>query len=204
MYNSDQSGCLSQLHFKTKFKFKIGECSLIMSPRNTGKTSYIVHKLYKDVCDEIDHLYVFSEDLNEYSNITDRVYDFRYLSQLVRSLKNSEKNTMIIIDTYLKETDVCNNDGIREILMNGRHLNITFVITSQHVSLLPSSFRMNFENILLGMGYYNDHLRKLNAFYFSMYDDFNMFKSIYGCLEKHNFLVSNCDKEVFMNEAKLL
>ena len=213
MNNTDmQSGCSTSLSFKSK-DFKLGESSLVLGPKITGKTSFVINQIYGDVCESLDELYVFSQYLHKYSSITDKVYDIKEFNFLITSLKqrcSENKNNpqvMIIIDNgYISTSDFSRSTGVIEVLMNGRHLNlnITFVLVTQDISLLPSKLRNNIDNIIVGNRYNRSSLKRIYEYYFGMYDNYNIFKKVYDYLGNYEFLINTYEQEGFINISRLL
>lgn len=152
---------------------------------------FVINAIYRDICDNIDKLFVFSNDKNNYSKITDKVHDITQLNSLVYNILNTNNvnnlHTMIIIDTLItKETLRL----LTPLLINNRIMNITIVLVSQMLTDVNPAMISTFNNIIFNN---NDdhkaHINKLWQDHFIMHNEFSLFNKNLKNLDKFEFMI---------------
>jgi hypothetical protein len=171
-------------------------------------------KLNKFYADFIPDLFIY----DEYNNtILNRLYQ--------RQAKISEDNekkvkegksmkdprAMIIMDdcmsskaTWVKE------QPISELFFNGRHHNLSFILTMQFPLGIPPEMRSNFDYIFLLADDFISNRKRLYDHYAGMFPDFNTFQQVfleltenYGCMVINNMVHSkDITEKVFWYKAK--
>lgn len=119
---------------------------------------------------------------------------------------------LLIMDDCLADAKIWKNDvGIKWIFMNGRHTNITLLLTMQYQVGIPPDLRVNVDYIFLCKETKRTEMDKLWKYYAGMFDNLDMFKQIHNKMTaNHGVMVidntSNSDKledQVFYYRAQL-
>ena len=171
-------------------------------------------KLNRFYTDFIPDLYIY----DEYDNsILNRV--FKRQSQISEDnearVKDGKKikdsRAMLIMDdcmgskgTWVKE------QPISELFFNGRHYNLSFILTMQFSLGIPPEMRSNFDYIFLLAEDFISNRKRLYDHYAGMFPDFNTFQQVfldltenYGCMVINNRVHSkDITEKVFWYKAK--
>jgi len=171
-------------------------------------------KLNKFYADFIPDVYIY----DEYNNsILNRVYKRQSLINEDNDKKKKEgkklkdSRTMLIMDdcmsskgTWVKE------QPISELFFNGRHHNLSFILTMQFPLGIPPEMRSNFDYIFLLADDFISNRRRLYDHYAGMFPDFSTFQQVfldltenYGCMVINNRVHSkDITEKVFWYKAK--
>jgi hypothetical protein len=150
-----------------------------------------------DAVKNIDNVVVLTNHAkNIYTNITESVYSNidvlskvckSQMSYMNRSMKKYEKfdHTLIIIDMD-SMTKLNNCEAFKNIVLNGRHYNISLIIVSSY----PSHFVQNIDTVMIGKTH-SDNLRNIYDEYLSFLPSYKYFKNIYDkiCINDTTHLV---------------
>ena len=89
-----------------------------------------------------------------------------------------------------------NDPNIRWIFMNGRHADITFVLTMQYQVGIPPDFRVNIDWAFLCRETKKIEKEKLLKYYAGIFPDFKMFNQIFNkCTKEKRCMVISCLSE---------
>jgi hypothetical protein len=171
-------------------------------------------KLNKFYADFIPDVYIY----DEYNNsILNRVYKRQSLINEDNDKKKKEgkklkdSRAMLIMDdcmsskgTWVKE------QPISELFFNGRHHNLSFILTMQFPLGIPPEMRSNFDYIFLLADDFISNRRRLYDHYAGMFPDFSTFQQVfldltenYGCMVINNRVHSkDITEKVFWYKAK--
>ncbi len=123
------------------------------------------------------------------------------IKNLIKLQKNNlekkiQKQAFIILDDCCSENEFTNN-VIKKLFVMGRHYNISTILTTQYVHLVPPVLRSNsFYNLFFNIG---EGYRELQSVYqayggrFTSYSDFKEF--YYNNIRCHKFIMWNCQKD---------
>lgn len=100
--------------------------------------------------------------------------------------KYIDTRLLLLMDDCLSNSKEWSKDeALKEILFNGRHLDITYILTMQTPMAIPPELRTNFDYVLL---LYTDNYgeqRKFYEHYTGMFPTFNAFKEVYDKLTEN-------------------
>jgi hypothetical protein len=104
-------------------------------------------------------------------------------------LKNGKKidtRILLLMDDCLSNSkDWSKDEALKEILFNGRHLDITYILTMQAPLGIIPELRTNFDYVFL---LYTDNFNEQKKFfdhYTGMFPNFNAFKEVYDTLTEN-------------------
>lgn len=131
--NDTMSGCSVSL-----CNFKPNTVSVILGQRSCGKTTFAINKIYRDLSNDIDNLYIFTElDNNKYKDISNKCYklnDFESIYSIIKAERKNNSTLFIFDDKKLYNKQ---NKFFEELLVNGKHYNITSIFITNSVVLSP-------------------------------------------------------------------
>lgn len=105
--------------------------------------------------------------------------------------KNINPQSILIMDDCLADKKSWANDNcIREILMNGRHYQLTYVLTMQTPLGIGPDLRLNFDYVFLLKEDSTTNKRKLYDNYASMFPSLDIFQKVFSkCTEDFRSMV---------------
>jgi len=200
--------------FKFNFNFNPFTTSIVIGCCSCGKTSFVINKIYRDICDKIDNLYVFTNkhdsNMTLYNQITDNVFefkDFEYIYSFIKS-DNEKNNTtsLIILDDI--SMNISKNMAIQDLIYNGRHSKITTIIINQIMPYLNKELTPQIDYFVITKQINNNILKSLYEKYFGIfpclqsYINFNKILDIYDFFIFNTRLNSN-NKGISIHKTKL-
>jgi AAA+ ATPase superfamily predicted ATPase len=177
---------------------------LFLGMRRSGKTTNIVDLLYhmkkktkiglvmsktdkfnKDYARRIPKQLIFDTFL------PDKVHNLMVRQEKVVRENLKPKEAFLILDDIMSEKhNWSKNKDIVEVITNGRHYRILFIIASQIALGLPPSFRTNIEYAFLSRFTSNKEIEKLYDNYASVFSSKKIFKQVFEqCTENNGTLV---------------
>ena len=104
---------------------------------------------------------------------------------------------LLIMDDCLADNKNWGNDpSIKWIFMNGRHADITYILTMQYQVGITPDLRVNIDWVFLLRENKKLEQEKLLKYYAGIFPDFNMFKQIFnGCTKNKRCMVIDCLSE---------
>jgi hypothetical protein len=212
---------------------QIGSNKIIVfiGKRGTGKSCLVVDYLYNNrdipICTVISPTDEFN--LTYKPHIPDVLIHDAYSPELVEKFlkrqmnitknwkqheqyKNVDPRGALIMDDCLADGSKWIHDpSIKWIFMNGRHANITFLITMQYVMGIPPDLRSNVDYIFICKEPKLSSRQKLYKEYAGIFPTFEMFSQVlmnvtnnYGCLVIDNNSISEkLEDQVFWYKAQM-
>ena len=99
--------------------------------------------------------------------------------------KNINARVFIIMDDCLSSKGAWMRDPlVYELLFNGRHYHITYILTMQYVLGISPELRGNFDYIFLLADDVVDNVKKLHKYYAGMFPNFKSFQDTFNELTK--------------------
>jgi hypothetical protein len=116
----------------------------------------------------------------------------------------SEKNSMLVIDDCIDTTEFWDNKTIEEILMNGRHYKIPYIISMETPTNIPHEFIINFDHIFLMDDESEYNRKRLFNNYGSFFPSRFAFEKIFMECTKDNRAMIICNKNEFEGLNKMV
>ena len=126
--------------------------------------------------------------------------------------KDVDTRAFLCLDDCLADAkDWVTDKNIRWIFMNGRHANLTFLLTMQYAMGIPPSLRTNVDYIFICKEPKISNQKRLYDHYAGIFRDFKMFRGVltqttknYGCLVIDNTSISEkLEDQVFWYRANV-
>jgi hypothetical protein len=171
-------------------------------------------KLNKFYADFIPDIYIF----DEYDNvILNKIYKRQSLMNEDNDKKKKEgkkikdpKVMLIMDDCMSSKGSWVKEQPISELFFNGRHHNLSFILTMQFPLGIPPEMRSNFDFIFLLADDFISNRKRLYDHYAGMFPDFNTFQQVFldltenfGCMVINNRIHSkDITEKVFWYKAK--
>lgn len=211
----------------------IGDNKIIIfiGKRNTGKSVLVIDYLYyhRDIpigtvispTDEfnltykphVPSIFIHEEFTPELlANFLQRQKDIVKKTKTDPQYKNFDPRAFLILDDCLFDAKSWVNDkSIKWIFMNGRHAQITMILTAQYVMGIPPNLRTNVDFIFICKEPKYSNKKKLYEHYAGMFPTFEMFNQVltsctrdYGCLVIDNSSTSDkLEDQVFWYRADI-
>jgi hypothetical protein len=171
-------------------------------------------KLNKFYADFIPDIYIFDEYDNK---ILNKIYQRQSLMNDDNNEKKKEgkkikdPRAMLIMDDCMSSKGSwVKEQPITELFFNGRHHNLSFILTMQFPLGIPPEMRSNFDYIFLLADDFISNRKRLYDHYAGMFPDFNTFQQVfldltenYGCMVINNRVHSkDITEKVFWYKAK--
>jgi hypothetical protein len=114
--------------------------------------------------------------------------------------KNVDCRGLLIMDDCLADSKGAkgwkNDPSLRWIFMNGRHAEVTFILTMQYQVGIPPELRVNIDWAFLCRETKKIEKEKLLKYYAGIFNDFNMFNQIFNkCTRDKKCMVIDCLSE---------
>jgi hypothetical protein len=171
-------------------------------------------KLNKFYADFIPDIYIY----DEYDNsILNRVYKRQSMisddnNRKIKEGKSiKDPRAMLIMDDCMSSKGGwVKEQPISELFFNGRHYNLSFILTMQFPLGIPPEMRSNFDYIFLLADDFISNRKRLYDHYAGMFPDFNTFQQVFldltenfGCMVINNRVHSkDITEKVFWYKAK--
>lgn len=185
----------------------LGSVISMIAPRGSGKSVAV-----KSICHSLRHVPRFivvslTEKNNKFfgdfiapSGIYYK-WDSKILTNLFESQtkliqkygKNSLKtHAVLILDDCLADKKIWKEDSISELILNGRHSNITFIFTLQYSIGIAPSLRSNIDFVFIYALESVKEKRQIHEYYAGMFDKFTDFKHVFDMItEDYQAMVIN-------------
>lgn len=104
---------------------------------------------------------------------------------------------LLIMDDCLADNSNWKKDpSLRWIFMNGRHAEITFILTMQYQVGIPPELRVNIDWVFICRETKKVEKEKLHKYYAGIFPSYDMFNQIFNkCTKNKNCMVINCLSE---------
>ena len=107
-------------------------------------------------------------------------------ARVARGLRPKDTRLFLLMDDCLSNSKEWSKDEcLKEILFNGRHLDITYILTMQQPMAIAPDLRSNFDFIFLLSAESITDEKKLYLHYSSMFETFYEFKRVYNQLTEN-------------------
>jgi|LakMenE01Jun11ns_1017448.scaffolds.fasta_scaffold9826481_2 hypothetical protein len=169
----------------------LGNTSLIIGPRNSGKTT-LINDMIIGIQNEVKEIHYISpsahlENLPYKSYKSIEEFDFKnYLEHISykRNEYGEKYNTILILDNCMTNKSIFENKSICELIFNGKCYNITLIISITFPSGIAPEIRVNFNNIFLFSENNKTNIKRLWDHYGGIFSSFITFKEIFSNLTK--------------------
>ena len=173
---------------------------LILGRRSSGKTTASINiaKLIYET-KMVNDCIIFSSDTKYVTELgINKVFDtidYDKLSQIVKERNNNDNNShlLLIFDNIFDELSL-KTDIIQMILLNGRHMNISLIVTMSYPYGLNPSMCASFDYVFMAYDSDDKYIHNLNDKFggFKMNTDFEkIFKEITSQYDKTTLMVLN-------------
>ena len=198
---------------------------LIIGKRDTGKTTLVKDIVY-NIRDSIDLdnsvIITYSKsDMDEYNcsypeikNKYNNGYKKEIISDLIKRQKESKdrKHVLLILDQCLIDESWENDEEMRYLFFNGRHIKTSIILTMQYPLGIKPSMRSNIDVVFILRDTNMKNRKLIYEYYAGMIPSFDLFCSImnrctenYECLVIHNNSKSNrFEDQVYWYKANLI
>lgn len=206
----------TDLHLKqfSLRKIKAGHVICIIGRRGTGKTTLVEDLLHAKRKIPTATLFGGRYDLGKHfpsTFVLDRYEPEVVRSIIARSKKTLEPTLVVFDDCMYAKGSFHRDDNFREILMNGRHYNITLIITMQYCMDLHPSLRSQFDFVFAFKDNIRQNLESLWRAFFGIVDTLQNFRTIMqNCTENRHCMVidntslsNNIEDVLFFYRASL-
>ncbi len=171
------------------FKPNIGNNFQIIGKRCENKNVLVKDVITKTIqSNNIESVTIFTylNSTNNYSYLNNLTtcniynYDEAIVKEMIDKQKLNKQNSdilkpvLVIMDDCICE-DECNNDNIRELLLNGRNYNIFTIITCQYAIRFPPELRCNFDYTSSLKDTNISYIQRLYEYYYGGMPSFDMF-----------------------------
>lgn len=97
-----------------------------------------------------------------------------------KGLRSVDPRAWIVMDDCLASKSIWANDAsIKELLFNGRHYNIMYILTMQYPLGIDPNLRTNFDYIFLLAEDFNSNVKRIYDHYAGMFPTFDAFKQVF-------------------------
>jgi hypothetical protein len=154
----------------------------------------VTKRIIENIENNLEHLIIINnQGINNYSENVSHVYKpgTDVLEHILAGGTNvfKSKSLLIIFEYCLKDLFKLNSQSITEILFNGRHYGITFIIVEKLPPSMGPEMRNNFDEILIGRNYNdNSTLQKLWDHYLGMFPTFKILKTTLKNIPENSLL----------------
>jgi len=220
------------MNYQTKLSIKKFEPSnikkhrifLLIGKRGTGKTT-LMKDLIFNIKNYVDCVFAFSpthDTLDEFKKFVPNgfvfdSFDTRALEKIVAKqtkLKEYKKkllNIVILCDDCAYDKKNLATDIVRNIFMNGRHINITLIFAVQYLMDISPSLRTNIDYVFALRENIRANREKLHKYFFGCFSNFKDFNSAFEkttsnneCIVLDNTTCSdNLNEQIYFYKAEM-
>lgn len=199
---------------------KLPNLVYVSAPRGSGKSYLIVQMLMNEnlYLQQYDKIFIFSPSLDDVNdgNLFDLLglpkaqlfskFDEKVIGRLMKYKKRRpQEQWLIVMDDMIGQKEFKNSELCRILAYNGRHLNISFWITSQKANAGSTAIRSNADQCIF---FAPRSRNEIEALYLDSAINGITKKQFIKLLtdatrEKYSFLMINyVDKEIWFNYTK--
>ena len=125
--------------------------------------------------------------------------------------KENVRTVVLIIDDCAFDKAMWKSDAMRELVFNGRHCNITLIVTVQYLMDVPTWLRTNIDMTFVLLDNIKSNRKKYHEYYFGQFNGLAAFNKAYELLtenygamiSKNNSNSSNLQETVFWYRSDL-
>lgn len=199
-------------------EFNLGEMGphpsiCVIGKRGPGKTTLIStiinqlqthHSIDLNIVSPIDRLDGIYKKTYPGSNIIHELnYDFIKEILSKASDKSKQIHYVIVLDDCVQsKSNALSDPTMQELLMNGRHYNITCILTMQYPMGLSPVIRCNFDYIFLFREQSTINKKKLYTNYCGMFPTYECFEHIFETITDNHtsMVIKNCTNKGNFND----
>lgn len=184
-----------------KFNLLVENPSILMIGKRGNGKSYVTRALLNHFCKIPVGIVIAPTDKMScfYGNFfSDTFIHYKYTSEIIENLlsrqekmiekekqkilkgKKIDSKAFIVMDDCLSSKGTWMKDGpIQELLFNGRHFKIMYILTLQYALGISPELRSNFDYIFLLGEDFVSNIKRLFDHYAGMFPSFNSFKEVF-------------------------
>jgi hypothetical protein len=118
--------------------------------------------------------------------------------------ENPKTHAVLILDDCLADKKIWKEDCITELVLNGRHKNITFIFTLQYSIGISPALRGNIDFVFIYALESIKEKRQIHEYYAGIFDKFNEFKHVFDQItENYQCMVINRKIKINRINAKI-
>jgi len=103
-----------------------------------------------------------------------------------------EHGILIIMDDLAYDNKMMKDPGMKQLFFNGRHLNITLIMSFQYLVAIPPAFRTNIDFLFVGRDITKEYMEKLYKLFFGIFEKFAEFRMVFiKATTDYGYLVLN-------------
>ncbi len=134
----------------------------------------------------------------------DLVYELFHRQEAAKRKTGSMPPLFAIFDDLMFDRKFMRSDAMREIFMNGRHSNITTVVTTQYLMDVPPAIRTNLDLAFAFKDIYRCNRERIFIQIASVFDTFEEFDQVMkACTLKHECMVIRVDSDSYNPEDSI-
>lgn len=171
---------------------ELGYRIAVLGQTGSGK-SVVTWALCHAYAPVIDLALVFcpTAEENNYSDIVPpscifEEFDEEYILNLIRYQNRCAKkygrenlrSILVILDDLSFDSKMCRTKGFRKLFCNGRHANITVIMTTQFVMDMPTTIRAQLQMVFTAREFTDNIMEKLHDNYFSAINKYQDFRRV--------------------------
>lgn len=206
--NFNHSVALNKLNIQNDFVDK--SHILIIGKRSSGKTllacdiayNLNIKKKFDNAivltCDNNKNVYLKQLGITAHYNSKESISNFfNIIKEHFKTCDSSLKKNTIIPSLLVIIDDINNenfNSVFEEVIYNGRHYNITTILTKQFSSGLSPELRCNFDYVFLFKDDVISNIKRLYEHYAGMFPTFKSFNDVILSMGSNALVISNSKK----------
>tara|TARA_Y100000389_G_scaffold202464_1_gene247834 strand:- start:2672 stop:3586 length:915 start_codon:yes stop_codon:yes gene_type:complete len=187
----------------------------VIGKRNTGK-SVVIRNIVYHLSEQIDFAVLVSpteSTRQEFGAFMPQTwihsnYDADVIQRMIdvqkrATLMGKARRVLLVLDDLLYDNRLFKNEAIKQIYLNGRHLNITLIVSAQYAIAIPPLYRSNTDLVVLLRDTARQNRKKLYDAFCGIFDSFDAFNTVfadltanYGCI-----VINNCSKSNSIDDA---
>jgi len=178
-------------------------CGMVVSP--TDRESEFFRDFFPDLFIHYDFGEVFKKLIHR-----QRMMIEKQRAKEKQGKKIDPEAILVMDDCLARKAGWAKDESILEILMNGRHIKLTYILTMQYPLGVTPELRSNFDYIFLLNENFISNQKRIYDNYAGMFPTFETFLTAFKvCTDKHGCMVinnrinsNNIDDQVFWFKAK--
>ena len=182
---------------------KVDRACLALGAKGSGKTTLMMN-LIQHYADKVDMGIAMTpsvdvmKDLHKHfpkplvhSNFNDTQLQSVVDHQMAEDAAGRPmRKILLVLDDLTYNPKIWKMEIIRNLLMNGRHLGFTIIMTSQYITDLPPNLRANIDYLFTFKDSSTDNQKKLHKYFFGGFENFKDFrKTFLACTQDFECIV---------------
>lgn len=165
----------------------------------SSRVEDILSNIYSVLQDQIDTLYVFSdnhENIDQkldsvYHKITDHVFSIDLLHGLMNMIikkKLKQQKQLLILDCKVYSNSLLKSRDFLNFVHNTRHYNVTLILVARHPTGLLPELRSSFSHIIMDGTYSNSTMKMLYEHYLGMFPNYSVVHTLQRQMSKEDVI----------------